>query len=1490
MSRVLNRAQLCAALVEAGVEFPLTATVTQLRVLHDQIGADIVDPPLPQDQNNQREQPPAEHPYDNEVMLEEEANVNAAGANGAADNDEIEVARLRRRREILQLQREIREMEIGLQPVAQHRRVDYSDIENALPPFTGDDSYNVRKYIADFEEVAGPLDCDDQFRLRSLRRLLSGTAKTFLRTIRAENYFALRDALIIEFDSQLTRPQIFAQLASRHIASHETSHQYVLNMQELASHIEIDDGELLDFIINGFHDPVGTVILYSARTVAELKLLLPRYEQRRQRLLSAATRMAANKMNTNKATAANKQSTHRSTNTATKLQQQPQQQLTRCYNCAAFGHFSAQCPQPKRVHGACFKCQQLGHTHVNCPKRVRANEDVVAAAHDEDAELAELFDALATNESVSVSFLFGVRESELINNVCALFDTGSPASFVRRSCLPDGVQCGELYLSRYRGLGSMKLSTYGKIKCNVKIHERKETIDVLILPDDVLPTTLLLGRDCLEIFGIKLMLPSLPNNNTPSTERQINFVVDSHFHAFDFTEFNCPLVSGDDVASATMLCGLQSIDEPFCSEIIPPSNAAAVTIVEELSCTHLKDICAISYIEPSYYIGPEISLALRDECESLIDRVYASCLTTAERSSAPPSVHVMQIRLTSDTPFHCPPRRLSVREKIVVQQMVDDLLKDGIIQHSDSPYASPIVLTKKKSGEDRMCIDYRGLNKLTIRDNYPLPLIEDCLEYLDGKQWFTVLDLKSGFHQVQMSPESVKYTAFVTPTGQYEYLKMPFGLKNAPSVFQRFITSIFRDFLNHSEIMIYLDDIILATADPVSHLALLERVLTRLRKYRLELKLSKCKFLYREIDYLGYTVDSKGIRPNDGHIQAIHDYPTPRNTKELQSCLGLFSYFRRFVPSFSRVAKPLLDLLKNDSVFKFNGECLSAFNQLRDALVSAPVLALYNPTRESELHTDASSHGFGAVLLQKQDDGRLHPVSYYSRRTTGAESRYHSFELETLAIIYSLRRFRVYLEGIPFRIVTDCNSLTMTLSKKTINPRIARWALELENYNYTIHHRSGVSMGHVDALSRCHVVAIVQSDDVDFQLQATQARDPVIVGLRESLELTEQERYELRDGLVYRRFAPDRVGLYVPAEMEWNVIRLIHEQIGHLGIDKCYDQIRRHYWFPNMRPKIEKFIRNCIQCIMYTAPVRINERNLHSIPKQPIPFDTIHIDHYGPLPSVQSKQKYILVVVDAFTKFVKLYPAKSTSTREVICSLQKYFDYYSRPRRIISDRGTCFTSFEFSEFLLNCNIEHVKVAVASPQANGQVERVNRVLTPMLGKSTESVQHADWSKILPRVEYALNNSVHCSTKRTPSELLFGVTQRGREVDSLTEHLDSKVATPQSLETIRESAAERITGSQARNERLFLTRSKPPRNYSTGDFVVMRNVDTSVGSNKKLIPKFRGPYVVHKVLPHDRYVIRDIENCQLTQLPYDGVVEAARLRLWKDERDKLVAACL
>lgn len=221
----------------------------------------------------------------------------------------------------------------------------------------------------------------------------------------------------------------------------------------------------------------------------------------------------------------------------------------------------------------------------------------------------------------------------------------------------------------------------------------------------------------------------------------------------------------------------------------------------------------------------------------------------------------------------------------------------------------------------------------------------------------------------------------------------------------------------------------------------------------------------------------------------------------------------------------------------------------------------------------------------------------------------------------------------------------------------------------------------------------------------------------------------------------------------------------------------------------------------------------------------------------------------------------TTSTKEVCAALQKYFDYYIRPRRLIADRGSCFTSLEFASFVNEHNIKHIKNAVAAPQDNGQVERVNRVMGRMLGKMTNPINHADWSRLLSQVEYAINNSVHSSTGETPSQLLFGINQRGPKVDELSEFLESRqqVSLVRDLSIIREKANIGIKNSQTRNEQQYAKRSVPPHQYNIGDFFVIRNVDTTIGTNKKLIPKYRGPYVIHKKLQNDRYVIKDIENC-------------------------------
>lgn len=435
-----------------------------------------------------------------------------------------------------------------------------------------------------------------------------------------------------------------------------------------------------------------------------------------------------------------------------------------------------------------------------------------------------------------------------------------------------------------------------------------------------------------------------------------------------------------------------------------------------------------------------------------------------------------------------------------------------------------------------------------------------------------------------------------------------------------------------------------------------------------------------------------------------------------------------------------------------------------------PVLAIYDPRAIAELHCDASSNGYGAILLQKQKDDKFHPIFYHSHRTTETESRYHSYELEMLSIINAIKRFHVYLLGIHFKIVTDCNSITLTLQRKDINPRVARWAMFLQNYSYEIEHRSGSRMQHVDALSRCNYILVIDGCSFNQTLAINQSTDPEIKLIFKHLEQSEHSLYELRNGLVYRKIG-DRLLFYVPESMRDQVIRTCHDDMCHVGISKTVELIKQVYWFPKIVERVKLYISNCLKCIIFSPKEGKGEGLLNLIDKGDKPFQVLHVDHYGPLNQTKGRFKYVLVIVDAFSKFLSLYSVRTVAAKETCARLTQYFSYYSKSVKIISDRGSCFRSELFREFFERNNIKHIKTAAYTPSANGQVERYNRTLTVMLSKLIHEHGH-NWNEHLSQVQFAVNNTINRSTKNTPSMLLFGISQLGNSNDYVRLYLQSQ----------------------------------------------------------------------------------------------------------------------
>lgn len=367
-----------------------------------------------------------------------------------------------------------------------------------------------------------------------------------------------------------------------------------------------------------------------------------------------------------------------------------------------------------------------------------------------------------------------------------------------------------------------------------------------------------------------------------------------------------------------------------------------------------------------------------------------------------------------------------------------------------------------------------------------------------------------------------------------------------------------------------MNDILIHTDTVQENLEITKQVLTLLKKYQLHVNYKKSKFLRKSIEYLGYIISPQGITLSQRHIDAVRNFPQPSKVVEVQRFIGLTNYFRKFIQDYAVKAKPLYSLLRKNVAFNFDDNCKRAFELLKKELTKSPTLRLYNPTAEIELHTDASALAYAAILLQKQNTGGWAPLAFYSQSTNVAEQNYHSFELEMMAVVKAIERFHIYLYGISFTVITDCHALVFALNKAHLNPRIARWTLRLQAYTFKVVHREGRRMAHVDALSRV-IVAYVEPIPLERQLELKQLIDPYLKNVARKLELAEDDKFALLDGLIFRK-GTDRPRFAVPEAMVTNVIRVYHDDMAHCGAEKTIQGISTNYWFPSLRKRVSEYI------------------------------------------------------------------------------------------------------------------------------------------------------------------------------------------------------------------------------------------------------------------------------------------------------------------------------
>lgn len=1212
-----------------------------------------------------------------------------------------------------------------------------------------------------------------------------------------------------------------------------------------------------------------------------------------------------------------------------------------CYNCLEMGHTSRTCPKPTK---RCDKCSRLGHDRQKC-ELVNSFRGKISTNMKEDREIVsetpqKVLKILPVDQPTAVKPDGKYLKSITLNNTkcTAYIDFGSQCTLVRKST----AEASHLSLVKsglpiIKGFAFGSVIPLGKVSVTIAVDEVETNIEAYVVEDHLLDTDVLIGQSltelptvvahktnstlmlyCDELEADKINLNCLGDITLKLGLNSVDIVTHDKYSGPVFVPGSICMKPNSQYVllqgiyqienNKGQLIIINSSNEPICfknnkvlsravklplnSLFLPSSVSFDVRNInldnESALSTHLKHPtpkCAITM--DMINVGPKISGSEKDRLLCLLND-YRECFALSTNELGLTNITEMKIRLNDNTPVTYKPYRLPFSERAKVREIISELLSNGVIRESQSAYSSPIVLVRKKNGDSRLCVDYRALNKKTIKDSYPMPVIDDQLDRLSGKSLFTSLDLASGYHQIPVAEDSRHITGFVTPDGHYEYTRMPFGLINAPAVFQSMINQALGTERFNLAIP-YLDDLLCSASSTAEMFEKLESIFKLLKRANLTLNLKKCFFCQTEVDYLGYEISEEGLKPGSKKIQAVQEFPRPTNVHQVRQFVGLASFFRRFVYNFACLARPLTKLTKVDVPWVWGKEQDTAFLDIKSRLVSRPVLALYNAEYITEVHCDASKMGVGGILLQKPDEkASLRPVAYFSRQTTKEEEFWHSYELETMAVVMSLKKFRVYLIGIEFKVVTDCSALRSTLTKRDLLPKVARWWLMLQEYNFTIEYRPGHNMQHVDALSRNPILSPLQEElevlniTANDWLQTVQMTDPHLKNVKNILQTTENEikdittNYIIRDNKVYRKVG-NKLKWVVPNSARWKICQMNHDEAGHFSYEKTLEKISSDYWFPKMSRFVRKYVKACINCAYNKESAGKKSGYLHPIPKICAIFHTIHMDHLGPFIKSKRGNSYILGIIDSFSKFIFIKGVRNTKSKTTIKVLEEIFSVFGQPKIIISDQGTSFTSSEFKNFTSTIGAKHVRNAVATPRANGQIERYNRTILNSLAAMNHGQDEKDWDLNLGKLQWSLNNTVNKGTGKSPAEIVFGQKTIGKSEGILKGALEQEEQmTNTEREDLRRTVQENIEDNQAKMKKTFDNSRAPPKTFQEGDLVMIPNHNPDKGKSKKLAPKFKGPFKVSSVLDKDRYEVSSIEG--LSNRNYRNIFPADQLRPW------------
>ena len=829
------------------------------------------------------------------------------------------------------------------------------------------------------------------------------------------------------------------------------------------------------------------------------------------------------------------------------------------------------------------------------------------------------------------------------------------------------------------------------------------------------------------------------------------------------------------------------------------------------------------------------------------------------------------IVLTTDRPTRERPYQYSESKRAIIRAQVLDMLENGIIESSSSPYNSPIVIAKKKDGGDRFCVNYKKLNSITEDVVQPIPKIQELLKDIGTATIFSTIDLKSGYWQIPMDRACKRYTAFTTPEGgTYQFRVMPFGLKNAPSTFQRFMMHevLVGNVRNFSTV--YLDDIIIFSRSWDEHLEHLTMVFERLFIHQLTCSIEKCNFGKRKLPYLGHLVSTEGNEARGEHIQTILGSPPPRTKKELQKFLGTCNWLREYIPDFATLSTPLSNLLAGKKTFKWTPEAQLAFENIQQKMREP--LQLYRPAADLPyvLQTDTSDVGMSAVLYQPGPDGERRVVSYASAKFNDVHTRYELYEKECFAIVWAIRRYKAYLEGQLFTLRTDVKALAWLDKLKEEKSKLSQWALLLQELRFRVeprmasrnelpralalhpsgevaadpddHHRLLPPERPPQEVSPTHEIFGISTHDLVDIIREEQQRDPAIYTIATACQ-GEGDRYKLENNSIYQSINGNWK-LLVPKLTQPRVLYEYHDSAlaGHPGADETLRSIQEHFTWKNLRSDVREYVRLCYLCSC-TKAVRPPKNDVLRAHRPRGPWETVALDLMGPYPRTGRGKRFILVITDLFSRWIEAFPLSNSEAPTIIKIFDKeILSRWGYPRAILTDNGPQFTGKRWTDACRQWQVQQWTTPIYHPRAN-PTERRNQEIKKGLRLHLHNGNQRGWDAYLPQILFTLRRRKNAATGVSPSEALLGKTIR-RPGEWRLKLLEERHGGDR---------AARISDIQERQE--AYQGSYAPR-YRPGDGVYCRShilSNAQKGIHAGLAPPWHGPFTVHSHLGSNVYLV-------------------------------------